>query len=63
MLGHEGSEYAPVHPTLVVEAEAEATVMTFSAGLRPASPHPRIPRFRIDLTPADTGLTIRPVVE
>ena len=45
VLGHEGSEYQPVHPTLLVEAEAEATVMTFTARLRP-----RIHRFRTDLT-------------
>jgi ATP-dependent DNA ligase len=55
VLGHEGSEYVPVHPTLVVEAEAEATVMTFTARLRP-----RIHRFRTDLIPADLGLTMRP---
>ena len=48
VLGQEGSEYVPVHPTLVVEAEAEAAVMTFTARLRP-----RIHRFRTDLTPAD----------
>ncbi len=55
VLGHEGSEYVPVHPTLVVEAEAEATVTTFTARLRP-----RIHRFRTDLTAADLarpGLT------
>ncbi|MBB4911497.1 ATP-dependent DNA ligase [Actinophytocola algeriensis] len=54
VLGQEGSEYVPVHPTLVVEAEAEATVMTFTARLRP-----RIHRFRTDLTPTD----LRPLVE
>lgn len=52
VLGHEGSEYQPVHPTLVVEAEAEATVMTFTARLRP-----RIHRFRADLTPAELSAT------
>ena len=55
VLGHEGSEYVPVHPTLVVEAEAEATVMTFTARLRP-----RIHRFRTDLIPADLSITVRP---
>jgi hypothetical protein len=47
-MGAEGAEYQPVHPTPVVEAEADATVMTFSACLRP-----RIHRLRTDLTPAD----------
>lgn len=49
--GTEGTEYQPVHPTLVVEAEAEAAVMTFNARLRP-----RIHRLRPDLTPADIDL-------
>lgn len=58
VLGQEGSEYVPVHPTLVVEAEAEATVMTFTARLRP-----RIHRFRTDLTVADLSAVIRTVAE
>lgn len=48
ILGHPGTEYQPVHPTLVVEAEAEPTVETFSARLRP-----RVRRIRPDLTPRD----------
>lgn len=48
IMGSDGAEYQPVHPALVVEAEADATVMTFSARLRP-----RIHRLRTDLTPAD----------
>jgi ATP-dependent DNA ligase len=58
VLGQEGSEYVPVHPTLVVEAEAEATVVTFTARLRP-----RVHRFRTDLTPSDLSAVVRPVVE
>ena len=58
VLGQQGSEYVPVHPTLVVEAEAEATVASFTARLRP-----RIHRFRTDLTPADLSAAARPVVE
>ncbi len=54
VLGQEGSEYVPVHPTLVVEAEAEATVMTFTARLRP-----RIHRFRTDLAPTDLSAVAR----
>jgi ATP-dependent DNA ligase len=48
IMGNEGAEYQPVRPTLVVEVEADATVMTFSQRLRP-----RIHRFRPDLTPED----------
>jgi ATP-dependent DNA ligase len=48
VLGQQGTEYQPVHPTLVVEVEAEATVLTFNARLRP-----RVHRVRTDLTPAD----------
>lgn len=48
VLGSEGTEYQPVHPTLVVEAEAEATVLTFTARLRP-----RVHRLRPDLNPDD----------
>jgi hypothetical protein len=36
------------HPTLVVEAEAEASVITFTARLRP-----RVHRLRPDLDPDD----------
>jgi ATP-dependent DNA ligase len=57
VLGQQGAEYTPVHPTLVVEAEAEATVTTFTARLRP-----RIHRFRVDLTLADV-LADRPSAE
>ena len=46
VLGSDGTEYQPVHPTLVVEVEAEATVVSFNARLRP-----RIHRLRTDLTP------------
>jgi ATP-dependent DNA ligase len=45
VMGHQGGEYQPVHATLVVEAEAEATVMSFSGRLRP-----RIHRLRPDVT-------------
>jgi len=48
VLGHEGTLYQPVHPTLVVEVEADATVMTFTARLRP-----RVHRLRTDLVPED----------
>ncbi|HEX2131797.1 MAG TPA: hypothetical protein VHH15_09550, partial [Actinophytocola sp.] len=48
VLGQRGTEYQPVHPTLVVEVEAEATVFAFTARLRP-----RVHRIRPDLTPAD----------
>ncbi len=48
VLGSEGTEYQPVHPTLVIEVEAEATVITFTARLRP-----RVHRLRPDLNPAD----------
>ncbi len=47
-MGGEGAEYQPVLPTLVVEAEADAAVTTFTARLRP-----RIHRLRPDLTPED----------
>ncbi|GAB1512550.1 hypothetical protein JCM33774_45920 [Actinophytocola sp. KF-1] len=36
--GHEGSEHLPVHPTLVVGVEAEASVMLLRAA---APPHPQ----------------------
>jgi ATP dependent DNA ligase-like protein len=52
ILGHPGTEYQPVHPHLVVEAEAEPTVATFSARLRP-----RVHRIRPDLTPDDHSHT------
>lgn len=45
VMGHQGGEYQPVHATLVVEAEAEATVMSFNGRLRP-----RIHRLRPDVT-------------
>lgn len=45
VMGHQGGEYQPVHATLVVEAEAEAIVMSFSGRLRP-----RIHRLRPDVT-------------
>lgn len=48
VLGHEGTLYQPVHPTLVVEVEADATVLTFTARLRP-----RVHRLRTDLTAED----------
>lgn len=48
VLGHPGTEYQPVHPQLVVEAEAEPTVQTFSVRLRP-----RVHRIRPDLHPQD----------
>ena len=48
VLGQPGTEYQPVHPAIVVEVEAEATVLTFNARLRP-----RVHRIRTDLTPAD----------
>lgn len=48
VLGSAGTQYQPVHPSLVVEAETEATVMTFTARLRP-----RVHRLRPDLTPQD----------
>lgn len=48
ILGHPGTEYQPVHPELVVEAEAEPTVETFSARLRP-----RVHRLRPNLRPQD----------
>jgi ATP-dependent DNA ligase len=43
-----GTEYQPVRPALVVEAEAEATVLGFTARLRP-----KVHRIRPELTPAD----------
>jgi len=48
VLGSDGTEYQPVHPTLVVEAEAEASVVTFTARLRP-----RVHRLRPDVNPED----------
>jgi ATP-dependent DNA ligase len=45
VMGHQGTEYLPVHAALVVEAEAEATVMSFSGRLRP-----RVHRLRPDVT-------------
>jgi ATP-dependent DNA ligase len=50
VLGSEGTEYQPVHPTLVVEAEAEASVVTFTARLRP-----RVHRLRPDLDPREVS--------
>ena len=46
VLGHPGAEYLPVHPTLVVEAEADPTIFTFSNRTRP-----RVHRLRPDLHP------------
>lgn len=48
ILEHPGTEYQPVHAHLVVEVEAEPTVETFSARLRP-----RVHRIRPDLVPED----------
>jgi ATP-dependent DNA ligase len=48
VLGQRGTEYQPVRPTVVVEVEAEATVLSFNARLRP-----RVTRIRTELTPAD----------
>jgi hypothetical protein len=48
ILGHSGTDYQPVHPTLVVEAETEPTVTTFNNRLRP-----RVHRLRTDLTVED----------
>jgi ATP-dependent DNA ligase len=48
ILGHSGSDYQPIHPTLVVEAETEPTVTTFNNRLRP-----RVHRLRTDLTVED----------
>jgi ATP-dependent DNA ligase len=50
VFGHEGTLYQPVHPTLVVEVEADATVMTFTARQRP-----RVHRLRTDLAPEDVS--------
>lgn len=47
-LGHPGAAYQPVVPALVVEVEAETTVLTFGARLRP-----RVHRVRPELTPGD----------
>jgi hypothetical protein len=55
VLGHPGTEYQHVHPRLVVEAEAEPTVETFSARLRP-----RVHRIRPDLTPNDIPRSLAP---
>lgn len=52
VLGHPGTEYQPVAPTLVVEVEAETTVLSFGARLRP-----RVHRVRPELTPADVRST------
>jgi ATP-dependent DNA ligase len=48
ILGHPGSDFQPVHPTLVVEVEGQPTITTFTGRLRP-----RVHRLRPDLTPAD----------
>jgi hypothetical protein len=48
ILGQPGTEYQPVNPTLIVEAETEPTVTTFNNRLRP-----RIHRLRPDLTMDD----------
>jgi hypothetical protein len=47
ILGHLGAEYVPVHPTLVVEIEADPTITSFTNRLRP-----RVHRLRPD-QPAD----------
>lgn len=46
--GRGETEYKPVHPTLVVEIEAEGSVHAFTSRLRPT-----VHRLRPDLTPAD----------
>ncbi|OLF16043.1 hypothetical protein BU204_18900 [Actinophytocola xanthii] len=51
VLGQPGTEYQPVRAALVVEVEAEATVLSFSARLRP-----RVHRLRPDLNPADVAV-------
>ncbi|WP_309116019.1 hypothetical protein [Saccharothrix sp.] len=43
-----GTEYLPVHPSLVVEVRAEGAVLAFSNRLRPT-----VQRLRPDLTPDD----------
>ncbi|CAL9677639.1 hypothetical protein SUDANB95_07965 (plasmid) [Actinosynnema sp. ALI-1.44] len=43
-----GTAYLPVHPSLVVEARAEGTVLAFTNRLRPT-----VQRLRPDLTPDD----------
>jgi ATP-dependent DNA ligase len=48
VLGHQGAEYLPVHPRLVVEVEAEPTITTFTNRTRP-----RVHRLRPELHPAD----------
>jgi ATP-dependent DNA ligase len=42
------TEYVPVQPDVVVEIEAEASIVTGDSRLRP-----RVHRVRLDLTPAD----------
>jgi ATP-dependent DNA ligase len=46
--GRGETEYKPVHPTLVVEVEAEGSVLAFASRLRPT-----VHRLRPDLTLAD----------
>jgi ATP-dependent DNA ligase len=48
VFGRGRTEYQPVHPTLIVEAETEASVESFSSRLRP-----RVHRLRPDLTVED----------
>ncbi len=48
VFGRGRTEYQPVHPTLIVEAEAEASVASFSSRLRP-----KVHRLRPDLTIED----------
>lgn len=48
VFGRGRTEYQPVHPTLIVEAEAESSVESFSSRLRP-----RVHRLRLDLTVED----------
>ncbi len=48
VLGHQGAEYLPVRPNLVVEVEAEPTISTFSNRTRP-----RVHRLRPELDPGD----------
>ncbi|MCT2585408.1 ATP-dependent DNA ligase [Actinophytocola gossypii] len=52
VLGQQGTEYQPVRPALVVEVEAEATVLGFTARLRP-----KVYRIRPELAPADVRFT------
>jgi ATP-dependent DNA ligase len=46
VFGHQGAEYLPVRPTLVVEAEGDPTIVSFTNRTRP-----RIHRLRPDLRP------------